>query len=69
LLPFSSEFLLSPLLSKNIKTTIYKTTIPLVILYGCETWSVTLIEEHRLKVFKKRVLRRVFGPKWDEIIS
>ena len=38
-----------------------------VIPYGCETWSLTLREEHRLRVFENRVLRRVFGPKRDEV--
>ena len=38
-----------------------------MVLYGCETWSLTLREEHRLKVFENRVLRRVFGPKRDEV--
>jgi hypothetical protein len=38
-----------------------------VVLYGCETWSITLREEHRLRVFKNRVLRRIFGPKRDEV--
>jgi hypothetical protein len=38
-----------------------------VILYGCETWSLTLREEHRLRVFENRGLRRIFGPKWDEV--
>jgi hypothetical protein len=38
-----------------------------VILYGCETWSLTLREEYRLKVFQNRVLRRMFGPKRDEV--
>jgi hypothetical protein len=37
-----------------------------VVLYGCETWSLTLREEHRLTVFENRVLRRIFGPKRDE---
>jgi hypothetical protein len=36
-------------------------------LYGCETWSLTLREEHRLRVFENRVLRRIFGPKRDEV--
>jgi hypothetical protein len=40
-----------------------------VILYGCETWSLTLREEHRLRVFENRVLRRIFGPKRDEVIE
>jgi hypothetical protein len=38
-----------------------------VVLYGCETWSLTLREEHRLRVFENRVLRRIFGPKRDEV--
>jgi hypothetical protein len=45
---------------------IYKTVILSVVLYGCETWSLTLREEHRLKVFENRVLRRIFGPKREE---
>jgi hypothetical protein len=45
---------------------IYKTIILPVILYGCETWSLTLREEHRLRVFQSKVLRRIFGPKRDE---
>jgi hypothetical protein len=48
---------------KNIKITIYKTIILPVVLYGCET--LTLTEEHRLRVFEKRVLRRIFGSKRD----
>ena len=38
-----------------------------IVLYGCETWSLTLREERRLRVFENRVLRRVFGPKRDEV--
>jgi hypothetical protein len=45
----------------------YKTIILPVVLYGCETWSLTLREEHRLGVFEIRVLRRIFGPKRDEV--
>jgi hypothetical protein len=45
----------------------YKTIILPVVLYGCETWSLTLREEHRLRVFENRVLRRIFVPKWDEV--
>jgi hypothetical protein len=45
----------------------YRTIIVPVVLYGCETWSVTLREEHRLRVFENRVLRRIFGPKGDEV--
>jgi hypothetical protein len=40
-----------------------------VVLYGCETWTQTLKEEHRLKVFENRVLRRIFGPKSDEVMG
>jgi hypothetical protein len=49
-----------------MKMKIHRTTIVFLVLYGCETWSVTLTEEHRLRVFEKRVLRRTFGPKTDE---
>ena len=51
--------------STNLKnfTCIYRTIILPVVLYGCETWSLTLREEHRLRVFENRVLRRIFGPK------
>jgi hypothetical protein len=54
-------------LSKNLKIRIYKTIILPVVLNGCETWSLTLREEHRLRVFENRVLRRIFGPKRDEV--
>jgi hypothetical protein len=57
----------SHLLSRNVKVKIYKTIILPVVLYGCEIWSLALREEHRLRVFKNRVLRRIFGPKRDEV--
>ena len=57
----------SRLLSRNLKIKIYRTIILPVVLYECETWSLTLREERRLRVFENRVLRRVFGPKRDEI--
>jgi len=57
----------SRLLSKNLKIKIYRTVILPVVLYGCETWSLTLREERRLRVFEKRVLRKVFGPKRNEV--
>jgi hypothetical protein len=57
----------SRLLSKNLKIRIYKTIILPVVLYGCETLSLTLKEEHRLRVFENRVLKRIFGPKRDEV--
>jgi hypothetical protein len=56
----------SRLKSENLKIKIYKTVILPVELYGCETWSLTLREEHRLRVFENRVLRRIFGPKREE---
>jgi hypothetical protein len=61
------SLLSSRLLSRNIKVEIYKTIILPVVLYGCETWSLTLREEHRQRVFENRVLRRIFGPKRDEV--
>jgi hypothetical protein len=57
----------SRLLSRNVKVKIYKIIILPAVLYGCETWSLTLREEHRLRVFDNRVLRRIFGPKRDEV--
>jgi hypothetical protein len=51
----------------NVKVKIYKTIILPVVLYGSETWSLTLREEHRLRVFENRVLRRIFGRKRDEV--
>jgi hypothetical protein len=55
------------LLSKNTKVRVYITIILPLVLYGFETWSLTLREEQRLRVFENRVLRRVFGPKRDEV--
>jgi hypothetical protein len=55
------------LLSRNVKVKIYKTVILPVVLYGCETWSLTLRLEHSLRVFENRALRRIFGPKEDEV--
>jgi hypothetical protein len=54
---------------KKIKIRIYKTIISPVVLYGCETLSLALREEHRLRVFENRVLRRIFGPKRDEVME
>jgi hypothetical protein len=61
------NILSSQLLSKNLKIRIYNTIILPVVLYRCETWSLTLREEHILGVFENRVLRRIFGPKKDEV--
>jgi hypothetical protein len=61
------NLLSSRLLSRNVKIKIYKTVILPVVLYWCETWSLTLREEHRLRVFENTVLRRIFGPMRDEV--
>jgi len=63
------NLLTSSLLPKNFKIKIYITIILPVVLYGCETWSPTLRDEHKLRVFENRVLRRIFGPKRDEVID
>jgi hypothetical protein len=57
----------SRLLSRNLRVKMYKTIILPVVLYGCETWSLTSREEHRLRVFENRVLRRRFGHKRDDV--
>jgi hypothetical protein len=67
MLPFRPKLLSSRLLSKNVKVKIYKTKILTVVLYECETWSLTVREEHKLRVFENRVLRRIFGPKRDGV--
>ena len=55
------------MLASNAST--YRTIILPFVLYGCETWSLTLREEHRLRVFENRVLREIFGPKRDEVTA
>jgi hypothetical protein len=55
------------LLSRNVNVKIYRTIILPVALYGCETWSLTLREEHRLRVFENRALRGIFGHKKYEV--
>jgi hypothetical protein len=67
LLPFSPEILSFHLLYKNVEIRICKAIILPVVLYGCETSALTLREEHRLKVFENRVLRRMLGRKRDEL--
>jgi len=57
----------SSLLSKNLKIKIYRTIILPAVFYGCETWSLTLRDEHRLRAFVYKVMRRVFGPKRDKL--
>jgi hypothetical protein len=54
-------------IKSRLKVKIYKTIILPVVLYGCETWSLTLKEEHRLRVSENRVVRRIFGLKRDEV--
>jgi len=61
------NLLSSSLLSKNLKIETYRTIILPVVLYGCETWSLTLREERRLRVSENRLLSRIFGPKKDEV--
>jgi hypothetical protein len=61
------NLLSSRLFSRNLRFRIYKAIIFPVIFYGCETWSLTLREERRLRVFENKVLRRIFGPKRDEV--
>ena len=61
------SLLSSRLLSKNLKTKIYRTKVLPVVLYGCEAWSLTAREERKLRVFENMVLRRIFGPRRDEV--
>ena len=61
------DLLFSRLLSKNLKIKIYRTIVLPVVLYGCETWSLTLREERKLRVFENMVLRRIFGPRREEV--
>jgi hypothetical protein len=61
------NLLSSRLLSNNIKIKIYNTIMLPVVLYECETWSLTLREEHRLRMLDNGMLRRIFGPKRDEV--
>ena len=67
MLPFGQASFVSSSLSKNTVVIIFRTKILPVVLYGCEIWSVTLREEHRLRVSENRVLRRIYGPKVDEV--
>jgi hypothetical protein len=61
------NILSSSLLSKKLKIKIYRSTILAVVFYGCETWSLTLREKRRLRVFEYRVMRRIYGPNRDEV--
>jgi hypothetical protein len=62
-----SSLLSSHLLSRNVKVKIYKTIILPFVFCGCKTWSLTLKEEHRQRMFENKVVRRIFGPKRDEV--
>ena len=61
------NFSSSRLLSKNLKSKIYRTIILPIVLYGCETWPLTLREERKLRVFENMVLSRIFGPRREEV--
>ena len=64
-----NSILSNSLLSKNVKIKMYRTIILPAVLYGCETWSLTLREERRLRVFENRALRRIFGLKKDRVTA
>jgi len=63
------DLLSSSLPSKNIQINICRTKLFLVVLYGCQTWSLTLREERMLRVFQNMVLRRIFWPKRDKVTA
>jgi len=67
LLSFGAESFVFQVASKNLKIKIYRTIILPVVLYGCETWSLKLREERKLRVFENIVLRRIFGSRRDEV--
>jgi hypothetical protein len=67
LLSCGAESFVCQFVIQNFKIKIYRNIILPVVVYGCETWSLTLREERRLRVFENRVLRRIFGPMWDEV--
>ena len=64
---FRAESFASNLLSKDLKIKIYRNTILPVVLYGCETWLLTLRKGRKLRMFENRVLSRIFGSKRDEV--
>jgi len=67
LLSFGAESLVFQVAIQNLKTKIYRTILLPVVLYGCETWSLILREERKLRVFENMVFRRIFGPRIDEV--
>jgi len=67
LISFGAEYFVFQFAIQKFKIKKYRIITLPVVLYGCETWSLTLREERRLRVFENRVLRRIFGPKRDEV--
>jgi len=67
MLSFGAESFVFLFAIKNLKIKIYRTIIVPVVLYGCETWSLTLREASKLRVFENGVLRRIFGPDRDDV--
>ena len=67
MLSFGAESFVLQVAVKDLKIKVYRTIILPVVLYGCETWSLTLREERKLRVFENMVLRRIFGPRRDEV--
>jgi hypothetical protein len=66
MLSFSPKSFVFPSIIKKLNIKIYKAVILSVVLQSCETWSLTLREDHRLRVTENKVLRKIFGPKWKE---
>jgi len=69
LLSFCAESFIFQVAIKNLKIKIYRTIILPVVFYGCETWSLTLQEERKLRVSENMVLKRIFGPMRDEVMG
>jgi len=67
LLSFSAESFVFEVAIQILKSKIYRTIILSIVLYGCKTWSLTLREERKLRVFENMVLRRIFGPTREEV--
>jgi hypothetical protein len=67
LLSFGAESVVFQVAIQKLKIKLYRIINLPVVLYGCKSWSLKLREEHRLGVFENKVLKRVFGPKWDEV--
>jgi len=67
MLSFGAESFVFQVVIQNLKTKIYRTIILPVVLYGCEAWSLTAKEERKLRVFENMVVRRIFGPRRDEV--